>query len=268
MGILDFFFGTEKDDYYEECRRRAEEDKELFEVNLRPVQQQPVNYSNKPKGVSIPANEVQRDTVPLYRGEPLDETKIAAEPVKKSVLTPVYKEKKDVIIFVVENTFMVNEYKNEILRLINKIVEDNKECFFLFLRTGNHKQYFEVSDYQSIMKDNLLENLLISAEEDCAVDYLDVLKHIDSFLSTCIMGIFEYNHKKYDIQNNSIIFMGTGDCHHEEYSKKESMRLIKRINSRIKVKTIKYFCMEDSQTLKAATLGFPVIGHIVTDFYK
>ena len=185
-----------------------------------------------------------------------------------SFFTPPPKPKKDVIIFAIENTPMVVEHKDKILNLIKKIANDNEKCFFMFLRMGNNKKYFDILNYESIQKDNIFDTLFIGDDEEKAnVDYQEVLKHINDFLISTIVDL-EYKNKKYEIQNYNIIFIGTGEYEDVEVTKSESLNLMKRITSRSKVKTVKYFCINDNQTINVAALGFSVIGHIVTDFYQ
>ena len=198
----------------------------------------------------------------------------AVEPRKATIfplVKPVYKEKKNIIVFVVENTSKVNNYKAQILSLINKISNDNDSALFLFLKAGNNKKFYNVLDLKTIDEDKIIDSLLSVENDSCdEVDYVEVLKHINDFLVslTVNLGELEYKEKKYDVQNISIIFIGTSDYYGDDESKVEISRLIRTIKVNKKTKTIKYFCMEDKETINAAMLGFPVVGHIVSDFYK
>lgn len=203
------------------------------------------------------------------RGERKEEEKNIAKKDNGTFFAPIRKEKKDVIIFAVENSSMVNQYKNEIGKILAKIAKDNDSCLFLFLRVGNNKKYFNIMDYDKMKEEKTIESLFESCEDEASeVDYLDVLKHMDNFLSPLQLLDLEYKDKKYDIQNKSIIFFGTGSYNLSEQDEDEVRRLMKRIKLRNSMRTIRYFCMKDSQTINVAALGFPVIGHIVADFYK
>ena len=180
----------------------------------------------------------------------------------------VYREKKNIIIFAIENSSMTKEHKNQILKIVEKITKENQQALFMFLRIGNDKKYFDILDYASFEKNKIIENLITSEEkEDENVDYTDVLNHINEFLVSTVINI-DYKDRRYETSNNSIIFIGTGKCQQTEHAKIYGLSLITKICSKVKVKTLKYFCMEDYQTIDVAALGFPIVGHIVTDFYK
>ena len=203
------------------------------------------------------------------RVERKEDEKAIPKKDNNTFFAPIRKEKKDVIIFAVENSAMVNQYKNEIGKILSKIAKDNDKCLFLFLRAGNNKKYFNIMDYDKMAEEKTIESLFEPCEEEAAnVDYLDVLKHVDNFLSPLQLLDLEYKDKKYDIQNKSIIFFGTGTYNLSEQDEDEARRLMKRIKLRNNMRTIRYFCIKDSQTVNVAALGFPVIGHIVADFYK
>jgi len=192
---------------------------------------------------------------------------------QSSFLTPKYmrREKKNIITFVLENTAKVREHKDEILRIIKKIVGDNHSSLFLFLQSGSNKKFFDVMDFETFNNDKILESLFSSDNpDDEKVDLEEVLKHLNTFLDSqkTSFGVLEYKEKKYDVENNSIIFIGTAAYDEKINSKKEIVELMSSIKAKRSVKTIKYFCMEDRETINAAMLGFPVIGHIVADFYK
>lgn len=181
-------------------------------------------------------------------------------------------KKKNVIMIVLENTLVVREHKKEILALIKKIVSDNAESFFVFLRTGSDKKYFELMDFDKLEKEKVIDELFPdSFDVSEKVQLSDVLKHIHSTLEEQYskFSILRYENKTYDIEANSIIFIGTAAYENTEEAKKEILKEMKFITSEKKrIKTIKYFCIIDKNTINAAMLGFPVIGHLITDFYR
>lgn len=263
--LLDSIFGKPKRKvYYTNPDNEERKQQKILDANLnseeKKVTKEGVVEESKTKTASYLPSEDKKPDSDSARSDK------AVERQKRFI--PIVKAKKDVIIFVIENTAMVNEYKNEILNLINKIVEGNKQSLFLFLRIGNSKKYFELMDYEVFTEESILKSLFTEdGINKTEVDYIGVLEHIHAFMLSCICS-FKYKEIEYDLQSNNIIFVGAAECEYEESSKKEVFRLIKRIITRPKVKTVKYFCMEDNQTINAAALGFPVIGHIVTDFYK
>ena len=50
-------------------------------------------------------------------------------------------------------------------------------------------------------------------------------------------------------------------------AKKNISSYLKELKELKAFKGIKYFCIKDSDAIKVAALGFPVIGHIISDFY-
>ena len=190
---------------------------------------------------------------------------------KKSYTPYYYKpvEKQNVIIFVLENRHEVSARKNEIIGLLKRIVDKNNTSLFWFLKLGNDEEFYDILDYSDINKKEILENMLSAQDKNEAkVDMEKALTTINDFFHalTLKLGNFEFKEKKYDIQNISIIFIGTAD--YDLKSKKEIIHKFRLIKKFGRIKTIKYFCMEDKETVNAAMLGFPVIGHIESDFYK
>ncbi len=286
MGFWDLF----KDPEEEEKRKRydnyryeyAKKQKEVIDSNLDVSNDKQVQKPmvSTPKSENIGKKEADKEkkvdfscwgdnvvktnsVTPVVYGPPT-----AEEYYRYNSPRPVYREKKNIIIFAIENTSITKEHKNQILKIVEKIAKENQQALFMFLRIGNDKKYFNVVDYASFEKNKIIENLITSEEkEDENVDYTDVLNHINEFLVSTVINI-DYKDKRYETSNNSIIFIGTGKCQQTEHAKIYGLSLITKICSKIKVKTLKYFCMEDYQTIDVATLGFPIIGHIVTDFYK
>lgn len=183
-------------------------------------------------------------------------------------------EEKNVIIFAFENSDKVNSHKAEILQLVKKIVQDNASALFLFMRLGKNKRFFGIMNSETIDKGKIIDDLLFvdkveeDKDKDDKVNYKEALNHINDFLDLVKFGALEYKEKKYDIPSVRTIFVGTAEYGGDADSKAEISKLIGSIKASKKAKILKYFCMEDKETINAARLGFPVIGHIVSDFYK
>lgn len=301
MGFMDLFRrrGRRYGNYYyldEYYARRERDEKAVLQNNIKPQnsvvtpQKDITEKSIEPEEV-VKSESIKSDTsinnvttVPAKPNEnkPNEmESKVKSPGLVNTVDTkketgyifskPLYREKKNIITFVVENTEIVNSHKNEILRLVKKIVNDNSTDLFLFLRVGNDQKFFDVLDSEKVVENKIIEDLFTeNGNNECKIDFSKALKHIDEFLKLlrAELGILECNEKKYDIQNLSMIFIGTAEYDINSDSKKEITNLLNSIRTNRKIKTIKYFCMEDKETINAAMLGFPVVGHIVSDFYK
>ena len=282
MGIIDYLNKREKDkymkEYYEEMQKEKSEAIMKEKESAYSKEKTHVKDESAIKTADVPDVEVKREPVTSPIDFIIDE-KYYEEDLKgtrdwawgKSYFTKpkIIIPKKDVVILVLENTPIVNNYKSELYSLVTRIVESNKDSLFLFLKIGSDKKFYDVIDYSSIKDEKTLDNLLsLSESYECKIDLLEALNHIKNFLENEHISAegFEYKWRKYDIQNNSIVFIGTATFDLEENSKKEMIKVLSSI--KLKAKKIKYFCMEDNQTAQAAMLGFPIIGHIESDFYK
>ena len=299
MGFLNFFrrksssrryYGYDSwDDYYE---RKERYEKNCLQNNVKPVKTATIpnevakeNVKTEVEKVDVLKEKTETISTEKDDNKPVaihvrdmknmkDDIEVKEDSKKPNSFVfsrPIYREKKSIIIFAIENTAKVRDHKNEILRLTKKIVQDNSTSLFLFLRVGNNKKFFDILDSEEFEKEKIVDNLFLEdGTNETKVDFAEVLNHIDKFLSSlrAELGIYEYKEKKYDIENSSIIFVGTADYDGDNDSKKEILNLMSSIRANKKIKTIKYFCMEDKETINAAMLGFPVVGHIVSDFYK
>ncbi len=176
-------------------------------------------------------------------------------------------EKRGIIILVVENTPKVNSYRNEVLRLANKIIEDNKSEFFLFLKNGSEGEFFNTLSYDELKSEGFPERLLFSNNCSQFVNLSSSFIHIYNFIKKYLGSykLVPHNGKSYTIDNARIIFIGTGiDDTNADYSR----RLLRLMRDNKCVKTIKYFCIKDEDAINAAKIGFPIIGHIESNFYK
>lgn len=263
MGWKDFFRKPSSHyyygDYYEHPKR---------EEPIRRPEPKPISTTEEKVKISKP--EIQTDVKrPDEIKEPRDMGSYFENKHQKEIdwYKPLRKENKDVVIIVVDNVSEVYEYQKEVVGLVNKITQSNKDSFFMVLRLGNDKKFFDVLNYEKLETEKVLDNLLTESKTEVDVDYLEALKHIEAFYNGTVFD-FEYNDKKYDIKNIRILFVGTAQPVSDDKVKKDISKTLKELKQMGRIKAIKYFCMEDKQTFNAAKIGMPVIGHIQTDFYK
>lgn len=210
--------------------------------------------------------------VPEFREFNLDQDEPSEQGSIPTGLKPatnrVFYTKCNLIVLAVENTAKVREYKNEIQRLIKKIIDDNKSALFMFLRLGNNCKYFDVLHVEKLENENLPDILFDfepSFSED--VNLINALEHICEFTksSSGLFSYFKCGNTTYMIEDVRIIFIGTGD---NIDNKSNVNRLITILCEAKNTKAIKYFCTKDQDAIKVAENGFPVIGHIESNFYK
>lgn len=262
MGLKDFLKKT-ADNYFDSYFLEKEERNKLVSKKIA---------ENDLKGICIPKEIEQgpeKVDAPLKSQQKVQEesdqssTMVDSKWMKNYPQT-YYKPKKDVVIFVIENSPITLGYKNQIIGLVNKITQSNSECFFMMLRVGNEEKFYDVIDYSSLSPKGLFDEFFTDMQMLGKVDYLEALKHIEDFYTSSVVD-FEYQRRKYIVKNINVIFVGSG-C--TSSSKEEVAQTIKKLKTIQRTKTIKYFCLEDSQTFNVAKMGIPVIGHIETDFYK
>lgn len=190
----------------------------------------------------------------------------------KTASRVVYKPKvnKNIIVFVVENSNELNLYKPAFSAAINKIVADNDTALFKFIRIGNNKRYFELADKKDVETNKIITDLFSSNENDEAVNLVEAGKEIEKFLDSLKpLNEVKFKTTNYVVSDIKIVFIGSGNFDDSvPCSTVEFRKSLRDISSNKLVKTIKYFCMRDVETVKAASLGFPIIGHIESDFYK
>lgn len=197
--------------------------------------------------------------------------KIDSKPLKVIFPKTNIYEKRNIIVLAVENTKSVNEYNADVLRLINKLIETNKTELFMFLRYGNDQCFFELMDYNSLKEQKLPDCLLVAPE--CKTEQVklsEALQHILTFVKTFDkpFKVIEYKNKKYELFNTSIIFIGSGKSDNAEADIIKTTEFLRTLHSNDNINTIKYFCIKDEDTINAALVGFPIIGHIEANFYK
>lgn len=258
MGWKEFLFGSTyaQPYHYEPDRNKNVEDiKKEDEIKVKPTE-------------TIYVKDCKEKT-PVVS----DENKTSVKDDKKFETRRINRiEDKDAIVLVIENSIWTREFKNQILQLAKKIIDSNQDCFFLLMRMGDDKKILDVVDYETLEQISPLSDWFTEGStSDC--DYLGILNTLEEFYKSSI-SFFEYFDttqqidKKYLIQDINIVFFGSGNINLDKETKKKCIESLKYLKSRMKIKSIKYFCTLDKQTINPANLGFPVIGHIETDFYK
>ena len=177
--------------------------------------------------------------------------------------------KKTVIFFVIEDTVDVKKYANQINAITKRIIKENDSELFSFMVPNGKDTQINLLSASLIERDKTVESILKSDDKtEISVKLLDPLRNIAYFLEYVkkSFGKIYRGKSEFYVEKCKIIFIGTGE--YEKNLQQDVTELIKFINNQTLVKTMKYFCMKDSQTVNAAKLGFPVIGHIEYDFYK
>lgn len=177
--------------------------------------------------------------------------------------------KKNIIILAIENTSKVREYKEIVLKIISKIIEDNKDSMFAIFRMGCHPKYFGILPYDIIQKNQIKERVLKETDEQDKSGFLyEVLKYVKHIINKNKISFnrIEVEDIEYEITGYNIVFLGTANF--ESSTNELSAEILKELKSNKKINSIKYFCIDDKNTINAASIGFPLIGHIESNFYK
>lgn len=273
MGIMDFFKKGEPTDLNSQNSSKRE-DKLEAQKQTRPSR--PIHI---PLNEDVPRQQLPTVSIPEeheFKGFNLQgllifdssEESIPPRGSRHSFTPKPLYEKRPVIILAVENTAKVCDYQPGVLRVMKKVIEDNKNALFLFLRYGNNSKNYEVLDFERLKSENLPECLLdttsLISEE---VNLVAPLNHISEFIKS-FEGFFnrlKYDNTSYLVEDIRIIFIGTGS---NTSSPAEANILLKELRANKMVKAIKYFCIKDENAVQIAANGFPVIGHIEPNFYK
>lgn len=209
----------------------------------------------------------------LVQGNQRPKTVTDTPPVVNHVIVPTSPpiqrtHPKEVIAFVVENSADVLTYKDEVLKIIKNIVDSKKASLFLFLRIGNGGKFFELMDYDDVTKGNIVSNLLSENASNVKTGLTSALFHIKGTLKKSLLPKFTFKKLLYNVSTFSIICIGSGAVEGEEFAKKAIASCIEDLKEFTVLKGIKYFCIKDRDAIKVAALGFPVIGHIIPNFYE
>lgn len=185
--------------------------------------------------------------------------------------TPYKPLTKDVIAFVIENSSEVLKCKDEVLNIINKILEGKKTAIFLFIKVGNGQTSYDSynpMDYNDVTKQGILSCLLNASDPYEQVLLAPALYRVRNMFKVFSGKDFTFKKTKYKLDNCSIICFGSDTFISGGTVKKAITTCITDLKKLPKLKTFKYFCVKDSDTIKVASMGFPVIGHIVSNFYE
>ena len=175
---------------------------------------------------------------------------------------------KEVFAFVVENSNATMTQKESIINIISQIVDRKKEAIFLFVRVGNNQRPFLPMDYNSVKAKDVISSLITESVTDESPNLASALFYLLNNLNVFAKDTFSFDETKYKLGACSIVCVGTGECSLNEDSSKIIASCIANLQNISKLKTFKYFCINDSDAIRVASLGFPVIGHIISDFYN
>lgn len=290
MGFIDYLKelfdprGQDYYDYYEYCeaqRRQRERER------ANPITDQPKTVTKQEQSVNLDKDKM-KEQIPkmnqssmesqqpyshkehfygdVYGPMPLEQDLTGRHYPREPFRKYYRKQKKDIIVFVIENSLYTRCYAQNIQAIVKRIIDSNKSAFFMMLKVGDGKRFFETSDYDTLTKDNVVASLFNESQQG-NVDYIEVLDHITKFYKDTIVD-YEYKSTKYDIQNISVVVIGSGKTYIDSEATENISKFVADIKNNKKTKTIKYFCMTDRQSIDVAKLGFPVIGHIDNDFYS
>ena len=175
---------------------------------------------------------------------------------------------RDVFAFVVENSNDTFKQKEKIINIISQTVEKKKDAIFLFVRAGNEQTAFSPMDYNSVKVKNIISSLITTSNDNKAPNLASALFYIVNNLNIFSADTFSFGKTKYKLGNCSIVCIGTGACIQTEDSSQITSSCISKLQNMSKLKAFKYFCIKDSDAIRVSAMGFPVIGHIISDFYE
>lgn len=174
---------------------------------------------------------------------------------------------KDVFAFLVENSSDTLTQKESIINIISQTVERKKDAIFLFVKVGNDKTPFLPMDYKTVMEKDIISSLITKSETDELPNLASALFYLVNNLNVFAADTFSFGKTKYKLGTCSIVCIGTGACTQNESSDEIISSCISKLQNISKLKAFKYFCIKDSDAIRVSALGFPVIGHIIADFY-
>lgn len=175
---------------------------------------------------------------------------------------------KDVITLVVENSKDVLNCKNEVLAILNNIVKSRSSAAFLIVKVGSNSKNYPIKSYEEIIKEDIISYILSENENNEEINWAPSLFYVRNMLESLVIGTFTLNNIKYKLNSCSIICIGSGSFIDDKIPQNIITSCIMRLKSLPKLKSFKFFCTKDSDAIKVASLGFPVIGHIISNYYK
>ena len=186
---------------------------------------------------------------------------------KPGIYIPIKPQTKEVIVFVVENTPSILGHKNTFMALLNQIAGSQKTALFLMVKLGTSNQCSELIDYEAVSKNGLISQLFDDSVSTEETKLAGVLKQVKDKLTPIVTSKFTFKNIDYLSSSISFVFIGSGSSEEDEKSKEAIANCIKTFTRWPKTKNLKYLCVSDRQTIKVASLGFPDIKHIITNFY-
>lgn len=175
---------------------------------------------------------------------------------------------RDVVAFVVENSNDTLEQKESIVNIISQTVERKKDAIFLFIKVGNEQTPFSPMDYSTVKEKNIIPALIVKSEGNELPNLASALFYLVNNLNVFAADTFSFHNTNYKLKNCSIVCIGTGACIQNDSSAEIVSSCISKLQKISKLKAFKYFCIKDSDAIRVSALGFPVIGHIVSNFYE
>lgn len=175
---------------------------------------------------------------------------------------------KEVFAFVLENSTETLKHKERIINIITQTVEKKKDAIFLFVKVGSDKKPFIPMDYTTVIEKNIISSLITESTDIEVPNLASALFYLVNNLNVFSSNTFSFGKVKYKLGNCSIVCIGTGACVQSEESLKIISSCISKLQNVSKLKAFKYFCIKDSDAIRVSALGFPVIGHIISDFYE
>ena len=177
-------------------------------------------------------------------------------------------QQKEVIAFIVENSDEVFKYKNDVLRILNNIIESKKSALFLFVRIGNCGEFYELMEHSDVTYYDFTADLLTDSNSKEKVSLTEAMFHVKSVFKKQLLPNFTFKNVPYNLSSCSVICIGSSITEQDNFEKKVTMSCIDDFKELKKLKGIKYFCVKDSDAVYAASLGFPTIGHIISNYYE
>lgn len=241
-------------------------------ANGKPIIPEQPKIPNRPEIVPLAPAKDGRRKVNTYDGklgykDGVPGSEFVKKPFYWQPVVPKITEK-DVLAFVVENSSDTLKQKERIIDIISQMVEKKKDAIFLFVKVGNGQTPFSPMDYESVKKKDVFSSLIAESEENELPNLASALFYLVNNLKVFSSDTFSFAKAKYKLGNCSIVCIGTGACVQNEDTLKIVSSCITNLKNISKLKAFKYFCLKDSDAIRVSALGFPVIGHILSDFYE
>lgn len=167
-----------------------------------------------------------------------------------SVIPKIISKKLTVILL--ENTQNALNMKQDILKIINKLLTDDFICIINYSNQIKIEKICKVEDFKN---EELLKEDLIS---DKAIFY-NALTKLEDFVSTNYKSTQKYNDEIYKIDSIEIIGIGTGLDKGSIISKELATYYFNEIINVGNFES-KYFCFTEDSVAEVAAIGFHSIG--------